>query len=301
MEAMLLTDSIKQLEKALLDFTEALRPDDHPAFIAIQPGLFEEGEKGLELARAGIRDIFTPKRAMDGRFTPICVGAIGVDERVLEKAKYVNTCKDYLKGAVDTVTDRLFAGQKSRAGKSKAIRSLLRDLGWGSLSLRLCYRHLPIIEYQPKRIGFSYSSGGRSIKKMTILQAIQFVHDLDRENYEVETSENGLKSRITIANLMIQRPDLIVAHVQPLAGYYKANIFNDSNKKPKTLPAYLPVIYLRSDKSTVSHTLKLPEKNDWRRIAKEENRIEKGENPNRSDKKLRDEPFIESLNLYVYE
>jgi len=301
MEAMLLTDCIRQLEIAVNDLTEALRPGDHPAFIAIRPGLFEEGERGLELARAGIRDIFTPEHAMDGRFTPICVGAIGVDEIVLEKAKYVNICKDHLRGAVHTVTDRLCTGQKSRAGKSKAIRSLLRDLGWGSLSLRLCYRHLPIVEYQPKRIGFSYSSGGRSIKRMTIEQALRFIDDLDRERHEVETSENGLKSRVTIENLMIQRPDLIVAHVQPLAGYYKANIFSDLSKKPKTIPAYLPVIYLKNDHSPVSHTLKLPEKNDWQRITREEDRVENGKNPNRSDKKLRDEPFIESLSLYVYD
>jgi hypothetical protein len=280
MEIMLLKDSISQLQSAMAAFTNSFN-EHTPVFVAARPGEFQVGEAGIQLATEAISDLFTPEHAADGRYTSVCVGAIGVDEETLEQAKYVNLCKDRLIAAVQIVNDRLCAGAKSKAGKSKIMRALLKQIGWGRLSLRLCYRHLPVLDYQPYRIGFSYSSGGKSIKKISLAQAME---RLTEAGFESE------QAKCDYEKLAEQQADLTLAVVQPLAGYYKANVLAQKGSKPKTMAVYLPIIYLRSGDEAVHHSAQLSEKDDWKRIGRK----------TRTDAKLDPNPLITSLPVHSY-
>lgn len=280
MEIMLLKDSISQLQSAMAAFTNSFN-EHTPVFVAARPGEFQVGEAGIQLATEEITDLFTPDHAADGRYTSICVGAIGVDEETLERAKYVNLCKDRLIAAVQIVNDRLCAGAKSKAGKSKIMRALLKQIGWGRLSLRLCYRHLPVLDYQPYRIGFSYSSGGKSIKKISLAQAMERLTEAGFESDQAKCDYEKLAE---------QQADLTLAVVQPLAGYYKANILAQKGSKPKTMAVYLPIIYLRSGDEAVQHSAQLGEKDDWKRIGRK----------TRTDSKLDPNPIITSLPVHSY-
>lgn len=280
MEIMLLKDSISQLQNAMAAFTASLN-ESTPVFVASRPGEFRVGEEGIQLATAALTDIFTPEHAADGRYTSVCVGAIGVDEVTLERAKFVNLCKERFVAAVQFVNDRLCAKAKSKASKSKMMRAILKEAGWGRLSLRLCYRQLTVLDYQPYRIGFSYSSGGKSIKKMSVAQAIERLK---------ETGHESDKAKIDLKKLEGENLDLTLAYVQPLAGYYKANVLRVKADKPKTMAVYLPIIYLRSGEDSVRHSAQLSEKDDWKRIERQK----------RSDYKLDPEPYITSLPLHSY-
>jgi hypothetical protein len=280
MEIMLLKDSISQLQSALAAFTNSFN-ESTSVFVASKPGEFQVGEEGIQLATAAITDLFTPEHAADGRYTSICVGAIGVDEETIERAKYVNLCKDRLIAAVQIANDRLCAGVKSKSGKSKMMRALLKQIGWGRLSLRLCYRHLPVLDYQPYRIGFSYSSGGKSIKKLSVAQAMERLMEAGYESDQAKCDYEFLAN---------QQADLTLASVQPLAGYYKANVFAQKGSKPKTMAVYLPIIYLSSGDEVVQHSAQLSEKDDWKRIDRK----------TRTDSKLDPNPIITSLPVHSY-
>lgn len=282
MEIMLLKDSFDQLQLSLAKLTAELKHTSQ-TFIASSPGDFLSGDAGVEHAASAIGNLWNSGIA-DGRETTVCIGAIGVDERVLELAQHVNLCKDRFKAAVQILQDRVKGrgdAAPSKAWKSKVTRTALSDLGLGRLSLRLCNRHIPVINYQPHTIGISYSSGGKSIKKMTAkkvlaeLKALGFESDKYQADYDYI---DGLpKSQV-------------LAKVTPLAGYYKANIFREKSKLTKTIPMFLPILFLSEKPDLVNHTLTLPVKDDWKRTKREP----------RSDKKLSDKPEISTLPIYTY-
>ena len=221
----------------------------------------------------------------DGRETTVCIGAIGVDARVLELAKHVNLCKDRFKAAVQILQDHVKCksdSSPSKSWKSKVTRNVLSDLGLGRLSLRLCNRHVPVIDYQPHTIGLSYSSGGKSIKKMT---AKRVLSELGKLGYE----SDSYHADYTLIDSLPK--DQTLAKVTPLAGYYKANIFREKSELTKTIPIFLPILYLTENTDEVNHTISLPPKDDWKRLKREP----------RSDRKLSGSPLITTLPIYIYE
>lgn len=282
LEIMLLKDSFDQLQRSLAKLTEELKHTSQ-TFIACQPGEFLSGDAGVEQAALAIGNVWNSGIA-DGRETSVCIGAIGVDERVLELAQHVNLCKDRFKAAVQILQDRVKGrgdAAPSKAWKNKITRNALTSLGLGRLSLRLCNRHIPVIDYQPHTIGISYSSGGRSIKRMTPKSVLV---ELKALGYESDSA------RLDYKKIEDQPSGLILAKVTPLAGYYKANIFKEKSKLTKTIPVFLPILYLNEKSDLVNHTPCLPVKDNWKRMDREP----------RSDKKISEEPLITTLPIYTY-
>lgn len=282
MEIMLLKDSYDQLQLALVKLTDELKHTSQ-TFIASSPGEFLTGDAGVEHAASAIGNLWNSGVA-DGRHTTVCIGAIGVDERVLALAQHVNLCKDRFKAAVQILQDRVKGrgdDAPSKAWKNKVTRNALSDLGLGRLSLRLCNRHIPVLDYQPHTIGFSYSSGGKSIKRMTRKKVLAELEALgfDSAGYQADYDLiKGLPKGQTLAK------------VTPLAGYYKANIFREKSDLTKTIPMFLPILFLNERPEAINHTVSLPVKDDWKRTNR----------GTRSDKKLAEEALIKTLPIYPY-
>jgi hypothetical protein len=55
--------------------------------------------------------------------------------------------------------------------RHQSLRNQLYYTGLGRIHLKQLYRHIPILTHRPEKIGFTWYSNGRSIKKLTITQA----------------------------------------------------------------------------------------------------------------------------------
>lgn len=112
-------------------------------------------------------------------------------------------------------------------------------------------------------------------KVLTELKALGFDSDKSQADYD---HINSFPKSQTLAK------------VTPLAGYYKANIFREKSKLTKTIPMFLPILFLCEKPDLVNHTLALPVKDDWKRTKREP----------RNDRKLSDKPEISTLPIYTY-
>jgi hypothetical protein len=283
MEIMLFKSSICQLEAALNALSDSLCLDAE-IFAATHPGPFKTHGEGLQLVRSAIVDLYYGEGSTDGRCTPVCLGAVGVASRVIELVRDANGAKDRFQQAAQDLISNMVnrkGGALSVAGRAKALRGLLSDIGYGRLSLRQCYRHIPIVEYTPSSLRFSYSSGGRSIRRITIEKAVAI---LDKMGYE---SQKSMIEREKLANMP---GDTVVAQVQNLAGYYKANVHGSDEGDIETIPAFLPIFYPYDANAPIIRQPELPQADDSRRLARR----------SRSDKKLEDTPLASTIRLYAY-
>lgn len=284
MEIMLLKIRLQELEASLAELSFHIEKSPL-LFIAAHPGEFLTGVPAINAANLSISDLYYGEGSQDGRYTSVCLGAIAVSVEGLEKAIEVNQAKDNFHHACLTVMDnaRGKGYQKlSPAGKAKRLRSILVEAGYPRLSLRQCFRHVPVLHHAPVDIRFSFSSGGRSIKKMTVEQAVALI---EKKEFESE------KSQIETARLRALPLDTPLAQVQDLPGYYKANVWHDSESDPQTIPSFLPILYPYDPDQPLKRQESLPEADLGKRLRRAKTR---------SDKKLNDAPYSETIRVYGY-
>ena len=97
------------------------------------------------------------------------------NEEIISLAQDVNLAKDTFKTLVQQIqkTDKdLWLSQKAQLNtRHKTLRNQLYYTGLGRIHLKQLYRHIPILTHRPEKIGFTWYSNGRSIKKLTVAQA----------------------------------------------------------------------------------------------------------------------------------
>lgn len=282
MEIMLLKTCLKELESSLEALVSHIQksPD---LFIATHPAPFLEGQAAILTATLSISDLYYSDAVDDGRFTPICVGAIGVSGDGVQSAITANLAKDRFHFACKNVMENARSRGNSKlsaTGKAKRLRAILTELGYPRLSLRQCFRHFPVLHNTPVDIRFSYSGGGRSIKRITVEEAKAYL-----ANREYESR----KAMIQAEKVAAFHPDTPLALVQELPGYYKANIWHEPKSDPQTIPAFLPIIYPHDANKDVARQQKLPDA-----------QASKKRRGTRSDRKLQDEPVVTGVRIYGY-
>jgi hypothetical protein len=283
MELMMLKSCISQLELSLKALSAGL-DTAHESIAANQPGPFACGIDAIAIIRQGLCDLFYDEHTADGRFTPISLGLVASDSELIALVSNVNQSKSELKLACqrfqETAKRRAKAGL-STAGQSKRLRAALADLGYGRISLRQCYRHIPILDLTPHSVRFSYSSGGSSIRKLSPEAAVAVIHKLGLDSKSATVDAHRLSGL---------SPDTPLAQVQRLAGYYKANVFlqgEEGLEFYKTIPAFLPIFYPYTPDVKVVHQDELPESHIR-------------PDPKRKDRKLESEPLASSVRVYAY-
>lgn len=308
MEVFQLITTYSELRAAIAALNASFsRPgsDNSGAFVAAEDGPFLYAESAIALAKRAFEDIFydwskqrdiealkpevsstdkvVKRPEKDGRETKVWLGGIGVDQAQLELAKEVNRCKDRFQEAVHNLRQRV--QQEISGGENyayKTFRKILNDNKLGLVSLRQAYRHIHLLDDTPASIRFSFSVGGRSIKRMTIDQARDLL---------VKKGWEGKNIEVAFAKLNNQKTGHVVAQVQELAGYFKANVTwpktDEGEVRRQTIPVFLPILYLASSEITPSHQPHPPTSSQTRTKP-------------RSDRKLESEPFIQGLRLYAY-
>lgn len=272
MQIFTLKATLKQLEDQTQQLCDSLATSS--ARCASKPGLFETGGRALSLTNEIYRNIWVEDEARDARETPVVVGAIEASETSIALATAINGTKDALKHQLMAMREGLACGL-SRAGADKAFRRELAEIGLGKLSLRQVYRHIATLSSRPQSIAFSYSTKGKSVKRLLVSEAIDL---LQRSGFE------GAHIDIQLEILMGLPDNYMLAQVQHLAAYYKANVRFPCGIR-ETQSVFMPILYPEGP-----HAVSLPiHLHEAQRHSRE-----------RKDHVLEGAAFIPSLRIYRY-
>lgn len=113
--------------------------------------------------------------SQDGRETLTCPGVIGASLATLVAACACNTAKDEFKAAVLAlkVIGRAEAGDvmADLHQRWETVATAMRRMGVARLNLKQAYRHIPLLERRPLKIGFTWSKQGRVIQRTSVATA----------------------------------------------------------------------------------------------------------------------------------
>lgn len=251
-------------------------------FIAHPGQSFVSGKQAAEEAFSFLSKLYYEEGESDGRFTPVLLGGIALNNEGLHRVVLINEHKEQLAECVRRIKSSL-KGRDGRtlshAGSAKAFRSLMNEIGYGRLSIKQCTRKIPVLDRHVKSIRFSYSTGGKSLARKTPEQALRL---LDKAGY------TSVKSQIEREILVNMNPDAHLAQVQRLAGYYKANVLY-ANGVRKTVPTSMPLIYPYEPDQIPARQETLPSDQPGHSTRKR-----------RRDQKVDDHPIIASIRVHAY-
>lgn len=167
--------SFDALALGLSEFCQSLDKQQPNCWVALSENeQHEQSLDHLKKARSYYQDIWY-KDQQDGRETRSCYGLVMANEEIINLAHKVNAAKDAFKKLVQEVqkTDKdLWLSQKAQLNtRHQSLRNQLYYTGLGRIHLKQLYRHIPILKHRPEKIGFTWYSNGRSIKKLTVAQA----------------------------------------------------------------------------------------------------------------------------------
>lgn len=215
-----------------------------------------------------IGDLWYQDGKQDGRETRARHGLVLIDEPIAEHILHINHLKDDFKYQVQQARLEL---------KEHGLREAMQASEMARVHLRQCYRHLPLLEERPQRIGFSWYTNGRSIRKLTAPQVEKMLFDLGAEKPHIQQQLNKLYA-------LPEHTDL--AQVQTLAPVVRANLVFQESRKAMNAP--LPLFILDNGHG-------LPEFNQLG-LDIPEGRTRKA----RADQKIEPEPYIPSLRVHLY-
>lgn len=153
------------------------------------------------------------KDQQDGRETRSCYGLIMASHDSILLAEQVNNAKDDFKALVQKIqkTDKdLWLSQKALLNnRHNNLRNQLYYTGLGRVHLKQLYRHIPILMQRPEKIGFTWYSNGRSIKKLTVAQAETKLLNMGEEKSHIQQQLqklNTLPEHEVLAQIQTQVP-----------------------------------------------------------------------------------------------
>ncbi|WP_432473288.1 hypothetical protein [Amphritea sp. HPY] len=204
-----LIESLEQLQTRLNGFAAQLASNQLPFWL---PGL---KPANLSSAAALYSDIWY-RDGRDGRTTISHHGLIGADAALIKQALLVNQAKcEFQRHATQYRLSKDLPLQQQLHLRSEKLATLLHFQGASRLHLKQCYRHIPVLETAPVKIGFSWYTSGRSIKKLTPQQALDRLMKMD-------TSQTHIQRQIEAVGRL--RPGDLLAQIQTLAPVIRANM-----------------------------------------------------------------------------
>ncbi len=140
----------------------------------------------------------------DGRTTISQHGLIGADASLIHLAHAVNTAKTLFKQhATGYRLSEDCDLQQQLQHRSHELAALLNRQGVARLHLKQCYRHIPILDRCPDKIGFSWYSSGRSIRKLTPQQALEKLLKMDTSQPHIQRQLDAV-GRLGAGELLAQ-------------------------------------------------------------------------------------------------
>ena len=297
-----LMDRYTTLTTLLLKLSDQLKISQYQLWLPMPFDEPKENKIMLDRLIRGYLDIWYEGN-QDGRETRSYPGLVGVSAATFAIATRVNEAKAAFQASVQALQL-----QDKRAWRSiqetlptfnREIRHLLSLSGVGRLHLKQANRQIPLLQSTPAKIGFSWYSSGKSIKRISVK---------DAENLLLQLSTDSPHIQIQLDKLASLPKDEHLARVQTLAPIMRANVVyggkddrqsgftdNDSKKNTpkdisrKAMNVSLPIMFpLKKDEVMPVHneiSLTPPEQRTRLR---------------RSDIKTEDEVFLPSIRVYRY-
>jgi hypothetical protein len=199
-----------ELALGLAKFCDLLNQLQPSCWVALAED--EQNLDPLKKARSYYQDIWY-RDQQDGRETRSCYGLVMANEDLIRLAQKVNSAKDNFKTLVQQIqkTDKDFwLSQKAQLNtRHKTLRNQLYYTGLGRIHLKQLYRHIPILSHRPEKIGFTWYSNGRSIKKLTVAQAEMKLLAMGEEKSHIQQQLqklNTLPQHEVLAQIQTQVP-----------------------------------------------------------------------------------------------
>ncbi len=278
-------ERFKNLLAALDDLAAAVHADAGlPAWVSRSDAEIQDGvdmrRKAVLLYRA-----LWYEHSQDGRETLTCPGIVGASPATLTVAQACNAAKDAFKQAVLALkgldrTDAV-AVMADLHRRQENVALALQRMGASRMNLKQAYRHVPLLERRPLKIGFTWSKQGRVIQRTSVALARQL---LERR---VETPQ----VRLELQRLAEIGEDEMLARVRSVCPHLRANIVfvgvaGGVHRRLMQVP--LPVLVpLRPGESLPEFVAVPPDPPVALRLR-------------RADVRIEDQPFLPSIRVHRY-
>ena len=222
----------------------------------------------------------------DGRETLTCPGIVGASSETLIAAHACNAAKDEFKQAVLALKElgrtEANAVMADLHHRQEPVAAAMRRMGAARLNLKQAYRHLPLLEQRPLKIGFTWSKQGRVIQRTSVATARRLLEQ------RVETPQINLE----LQRLAEVPADEILARVRSVCPHLRANIvfadYKGNGVRRRLMQVPLPVLIpLRRDERLPEFVPVAPEPVASPRLR-------------RADVRIEDEPFLPSVRVHRY-
>jgi hypothetical protein len=276
MEAQLFAH-FERLRKAILSFSRSIEDSNQSYWLADWQTTGET--LGIE---EPLLDLWYHED-QDGRETRIYPGLIGLSREQITFANEINLLKDQFRLLIHTLKEQDNHNWREIQGRlAQRYRTLNDNLtreGLNRLHLKQVFRHIPLVLTRPEKVGFSWYTSGRSIKKITKKDAYELLCKLNTESAHI---------RIQLDRLATIKESEQLARVQKQAPLLRANIVNP-DKSRRSLNVSLPLMYPNEGRTHLPDfnvPLKAPPIERQRLV--------------RSDNRIEDDAFLPSIRVHRY-
>lgn len=283
---MALLSSFETLLARIDAFSAALRQDHAlPVWVSRTDEELAENQdmraKAIQVYRA-----LWYQDSQDGRATLTCPGIVGASAATLVAAHACNAAKEQFKTAVLALKELDRAETRSAMAdlhqRWESVAIAMRRMGAARLNLKQAYRHAPLLERRPLKIGFTWSRQGRVIQRTSVATA--------RRLLEQRVSTPSIQRELQ--QLAELSPDEMLARVRSVCPHLRANIVfpqDATGQTPRRLmQAPLPILTpLRPGEPLPEFVAVAPFPPLQPRLR-------------RADVRIEDEPFLPSIRVHRY-
>ncbi len=263
----------------------SINPQHNPHWLPLSKEEQLQGLSPLQKAKSIYQDYWY-QNGQDGRETRSCFGLIAANEGQIKQALAINQHKELFKIRVKELQKQHKPAWLELKGDLAKRHSELRDTlhfsGLSRLHLKQTWRHIPVSERTPIRVGFNWYSSGRSIQKVTVQQAYDALSRLD-------TSSQHIQTQLSLVSGL--HANTALAKVQNLAPTMRANLFYEDHQFPErqAMNISLPILF----KGSKSGALPNHNQPDLQAPASRKRAI-------RSDRTIEELPFLPSIRVHRY-
>ncbi len=278
-----LTEQFDSLMQSLRDLRSLLLRHQPQHWLALTDAEKSTAAGSLNILCDLLTDVWY-RDGQDGRETRSRHGLVMINDQISEQIKLCNERKDAFRAIVQKTQKALETSQFNEhlgalGTRHSALRESLHFSGLSRVHLKQCYRHIPVLEAAPLKVGFSWYTNGRSIRRLSVDEAEQKLLALGEDKAHIQIQLNKLHGLPATQG---------IAQVQTLAPVVRANlVYPDSHSRQRqamnvALPLMIPGELLPEFNQIASEP---PAERTRQR---------------RSDQKVSDDPFLPSIRVHLY-
>ncbi|MGF1526352.1 MAG: DNA replication terminus site-binding protein [Candidatus Competibacterales bacterium] len=275
--------SFEAMVKALGIFTMALAEESLPAWVS-RSEQERLDEVAVRVKAVAVFSALWYEDGQDGRETVTCPGLIGASRDTMAVAGACNDAKDAFKAAVLALKRMPRLKLQDIMGdlqtRSPLVGLAMRRMGVARLNLKQAYRHVPLLDARPLKVGFTWSKQGRTIQRTTVAEARQLL-ERRRESPQVQWE---------LAQLDGIPEGEMLARVRRVCPHVRANIVFPADHDPprRLIQAPLPLLLPLAPGEPLPEFVPVP--------------VEPTPTPRlqRSDVRLEEEAFLPSVRVHRY-